>query len=72
MMSAMLGGLKQTVDFRLPGNIAASSNFKRGPLGTLGLTFEGGKMIEAIDKLMADDEWLGKNGFDPQSAPGDG
>jgi hypothetical protein len=69
MMAAMLGGLKQTVDFRLPGNIVESSNFKRGPLGTLGLTFEGGKMIEAIDKLMADDEWLGKNGFDPQSAP---
>ncbi len=69
MMSAMLGGLRQTVDFRLPGNIVASSNFKRSPLGTLGLIFEGGKMIEAIDKLMADDEWLGKNGFDPQSAP---
>jgi hypothetical protein len=69
MMSAMLGGLKQTVDFRLPGNIVASSNLKRSPLGTLGLTFEGSKMIEAIDKLMADDEWLGKNGFDPQNAP---
>lgn len=69
MMAAMLGGLKQSVDFRLPGNIVASSNFKRSPLGTLGLTFEGSKMIEAIEKLMADDEWLGKNGFDPQSAP---
>lgn len=69
MMSAMLGGLKQSVDFRLPGNITASSNLKRGPLGTLGLSFEGSKMIEAIDKLMADDEWLGKNGFDPQNAP---
>ena len=69
MMSGMLGGLRQTVDFRLPGNIVASSNFKRSPLGTLSLTFEGSKMIEAIDKLMADDEWLGRHGFDPQSAP---
>jgi hypothetical protein len=69
MMAAMLGGLKQSVDFRLPGNIVKSSNFKRGALGTLGLTFEGTKMIEAIEKLMADDAWLAKNGFDPQNAP---
>jgi hypothetical protein len=69
MMSAMLGGLKNSVEFRLPGSITASSNFKRTPLGTLGLTFEGGRMIEAMEKLMADDVWLEKNGFNPQKAP---
>lgn len=69
MMTAMLSGLRQTVDLRLPGKIVASSNFKQSPQGTLSLTFEGGRMIEAIDQLMADDEWLGKYGFDPQKAP---
>jgi hypothetical protein len=69
MFSAMLGGLKQTVAFRLPGKVESSSNFKSDSPGVLGLSFEGAKMIEALEKLISDDDWLAKQGFDAQSAP---
>jgi hypothetical protein len=69
MFTAMLGTLKQTVSFKLPGKVESSSNFKPSPSGTLGLTFDGAKMIEAIEKLMADDAWLEKHGFDAQNTP---
>lgn len=69
MVTAIMGSLKQTVSFKLPGKVESSSNFKPTANGTLGLTFEGAKMIEALEKLIADDTWLTKNGFDAQDAP---
>ena len=69
MFAAMLGSLKQTVSFRLPGKVESSSNFKPTATGVLGLTFEGAKMIDALEKLMADDAWLEKHGFDAQNTP---
>jgi len=69
MLSAALGAMKQTVSVTLPGKLESSSNFKASAIGTLGLTFEGTKFIEAIEKLAADDAWMEKNGFDTQEAP---
>ena len=69
MFAAMLGNLKQTVSFKLPGKVESHSNFKPNASGALGLTFEGSKMIDALEKLMADDAWLDKNGFDAQNSP---
>ena len=69
MLSAVLGTVKQTVSITLPGKVESRSNFKSNPTGALGLTFEGTKLIEALEKLVADDAWLEKNGFDMQSAP---
>lgn len=69
MFAAMLGSLKQTVSFKLPGKVEACSNFKPTAAGTLGLSFEGAKMIDALEKLMADDRWLEKHGFDTQNTP---
>lgn len=69
MLTAMVGNLKQSVDFRLPGKVVAHSNFKKRPQGTLGITFEGSRMIEAIEQLMADDAWLGEHGFDAMKTP---
>ncbi len=69
MFSAMLGPLKQTVTFKLPGKVESKSNFKQSTTGMLGLSFDGAKMIDAIEKLMADDAWLAKNGFDAQDTP---
>ncbi len=70
MFAAMLGSLKQTVSFKLPGKVAGSSNFKPTATGTLDLNFEGAKMIDALEKLINDDDsWLAKNGFDTQDAP---
>jgi hypothetical protein len=69
MFSAILGGLKQSVSFKLPGKIESSSNFKPTSPGVLGLDFEGAKMIDALEKLVNDDAWLAKNGFDAQASP---
>ena len=71
MFAAMLGSLKQTVSFKLPGKIAGSSNFKPTATGTLDLSFEGAKMIDALEKLISDDNssWLAENGFDTQDTP---
>jgi len=69
MFAAMLGSLKQTVSFKLPGKVESHSNLKLNTSGTLDLTFEGSKMIDALEKLMANDAWLEKNGFDAQDAP---
>ena len=70
MFAAMLGSLKQTVSFKLPGRVAGSSNFKPTATGTLDLNFEGAKMIDALEKLInEDDSWLANNGFTPQDTP---
>ena len=69
MFTAMLGSLKQTVSFKIPGKVESSSNFKPTASGGLGLSFEGAKMIEALEKLISDDAWLEKNGFDMQNSP---
>ncbi len=69
MFTAMLANLKQTVSFKLPGKVESRSNFKPNASGALGLTFEGAKMIDALEKLMANDAWLDKNGFDAQDTP---
>lgn len=69
MFSAMLGGLKQTTTFHLPGKVEASSNFKKASSGDLGLTFDGAKMLDALNTLVADDDWLAKNEFDTQKGP---
>jgi hypothetical protein len=69
MFAAMLGPLKQTVSFQLPGKIETRSNFKTTAAGGLGLAFEGAKMIDALEKLINDDAWLEKHGFDVQDAP---
>lgn len=70
MFAAILGTLKQSVSFKLPGKVASQSNFKTSAAGTLDLTFDGAKMIDALEKLINDDDsWLAKNGFDAQDAP---
>ncbi len=69
MLTAMLGGMKQAARFRLPGKPGAQTNFKPGKGGTIQIEFKGEKMISTLEKLMADDEWLMKNGFDAQSPP---
>lgn len=67
MIAAMLGSLKQTVSFKLPGTISSSSNFKPTPSGSLDLAFDGEKMINALE--ISDDAWLEKNGFDMKNSP---
>lgn len=69
MLVGILGGMKQTVRFHLPGKTAASTNFKKSSNGALDIVFEGKKMIDALEKLTADDTWLLENGFDTKEPP---
>jgi len=69
MMASILGTMKQSVTFHLPGKIDSSTNFKKTPAGSLDLVFEGSKMLAAMDKLVNDDAWIAKHGFDAKGAP---
>ncbi len=62
MMASILGPMKQSVVWHLPGKVSASSNFKKDDAGNLAIKFEGAKMLEVIEKLVNDDEWCRKHG----------
>ena len=75
MMLGMIGALKKDTIFHLPGEIKEISNFTRVDDTTCRLTLEGTRMIEAMDKMMADDNFLKEQilaGKRPiQDGPGD-
>jgi len=58
MMLGMLGTLKIDTLLHLPGNIEEISNFKKINNTTAQVKLEGSRMIEVMDKTMADDDWL--------------
>jgi len=58
MMLGMLGTLKQVKKLHLPGKIEKRSNFELIDSSTVQVKIEGRKMIEAMDKMMADDGWM--------------
>lgn len=62
MMAGILGPMKHSVVWHLPGKISRSSNFAKDNAGNLTLKFEGAKMLEVMDKLVSDDEWCRKHG----------
>jgi len=58
MMLGMLGTLKQVKKLHLPGKIEKHLNFELIDSNTVQVKIEGRKMIEAMDKMMADDGWM--------------
>jgi len=58
MMLGMLGTLKIDTLLHLPGKIEEISNFKKINNTTAQVKLEGSRMIEVMDKMMADDDWL--------------
>lgn len=71
MLSGILAQMKHTATFHLPGKAGKTDNFVTAADGRLGLKITGTKMIEAMEKLVNDDAWMAKNGFDAQSGPQD-
>jgi hypothetical protein len=75
MILSMLGTLRKEAIFHLPGTITEISNFEKIDGTTVQFTFEGNRIIEAMEKMMADDDLLreqilaGKNLM--QDGPGD-
>lgn len=61
MLSGILGSMKHEAVFHMPGKPGAQSNFTSGGGGTLQITFDGSKMIAAMEKLASDDAWVGRN-----------
>lgn len=55
MMTPLLSTMKMEKSFRLPGTITQSTNFKKDADGTLRVTFEGAKMLAAIDDMTKED-----------------
>lgn len=58
MLTAILGTMKTDISIRLPGQLQKSTNFKTGKQGRLSLSMEGQKMLDALERLMADDAFI--------------
>ncbi|MCB0834360.1 MAG: hypothetical protein KDC45_12915 [Bacteroidetes bacterium] len=60
MLSAILGTMRTEMIFHLPGAIGSSSNFGTNAAGNPSVVFDGAKILDAIEKLMADEAFLKK------------
>ena len=61
MMAGILGTMKHTVVFHLPGHPGGSALFATDATGALRLQFDGAKMLAALETLLNDDAWMEKN-----------
>ena len=70
MMQGFLSTLKTETILHLPGGIKEISNFEKVDDRTVRWLFDGAKLIEAMDKMMQDEDWLKEQiraGKDPTS-----
>ena len=58
ILGAMLSTLKQKMTFHLPGRKKEVTNLTENPDDSFTITFDGAKMIEVIDAMFADDQWM--------------
>jgi hypothetical protein len=58
MMEMMLGKMKMDMIFHLPGTVAETAGFKKEADGSVRFTVEGAKILDVMDKMMADDAFL--------------
>jgi hypothetical protein len=61
MMAMTIGKMKMEATFRLPGKLVEVEGFHQTPDGGVQFVFDGGKVLEVIDKLMADDAYVREN-----------
>ncbi|MEA3368388.1 MAG: hypothetical protein U9R68_09780 [Planctomycetota bacterium] len=61
MMAMTLGRMKMEATFHLPGTLKEVQGFEKTPDGGVRFVFDGAKVLEVVDKLMADDEYVRKN-----------
>jgi hypothetical protein len=68
MFEMMVGKLKMDTIVHLPGTVAEVNGFKKEADGSVRLSYDGAKILEVLDKLMADEAYLKaavKAGKDP-------
>ncbi|HUU59990.1 MAG TPA: hypothetical protein VMZ50_10625, partial [Phycisphaerae bacterium] len=58
MMTMILGTMKMDMTFMLPGKLSEVNVFDKTDKGGVRLVFVGKKMLEVMDKIMADDKLL--------------
>lgn len=58
MMEMFFAKARVEMSFRLPAAPADVSNLRKDPDGTLRFVLDGGKALQVIDQLMADDEYV--------------
>ena len=58
MFAAVLSTLKQEMIFHLPGRKKEVTNLTENPDGSFTITFDGARMIDVIDAMFADDQWM--------------
>jgi hypothetical protein len=58
MMEAAVARMKSDLSFRLPGTLTEVSVFQKEPSGAVRIVFDGAKMIQVMDLLMADDAYM--------------
>ena len=58
MLSGFLSTLKDKIVFHLPGELKKVTNFDRKEDGAVEIIFEGEHMLNIVDKMIADEEWL--------------
>jgi hypothetical protein len=75
MMQAILATIKSETILHLPGTIKQISNFEKVDARTVRIALDGSKIMEAMDKMMQDEDLLKqqiREGKDPmQGGPGD-
>ena len=58
MLGAFLATMRTDMTFQLPGTIEKTTNMKKDKDGRVSVSFEGQKLMDALDKLMADEMWV--------------
>jgi hypothetical protein len=61
MMAMTIGKMRMEAVFRLPGKLAEVKGFQKTPDGGVQFVFDGAKVLEVIDKLMADNAYVKEN-----------
>lgn len=58
LMESVLLGLKKDTTIRLPGKVTEVNNFVKESDSVIRVTFDGAKMMEVMDQMMADEAWM--------------
>ncbi len=61
MMAMTIGKMRMDATFRLPGKLVEVKGFRKTPDDSVQFVFDGAKVLEVIDKLMADDAYVKEN-----------
>ncbi len=71
MMAMIMGAMKHEAVFHLPGKTGKASAFQKDGAGGLSLSFNGAKMLDAMEALINDDTWMARNSgvMDPEAGP---